>query len=87
MDGLLAHDRAEEGRAGDALRLLQAFVERGDERPGPAPDLGRDREQGVERLRRTLHEPVVGVVGRVEDGYEDVASREETAEWGKCEAV
>ena len=78
LNGLFADDGPEEGRAGDALRLLEAFVERGDERAGPAPDLGRDGEDGIERPRAAFHQALVRVVARVEHGYEDVTTRKES---------
>ena len=78
LDGLLAHDRAEERGAGNTLGLLEAFVEGGDERAGPAPDLRRDGQDRVGCPGGSLHEPLIVVVRRVKHGDEDVAAREES---------
>ncbi len=79
LNSFLAHDRAEEGRPRNALRFLQALVEGGNERAGPAPDFGRDSEDGVERPGGALRQALVSVVTRVEDGDKDVTSGEESA--------
>ena len=81
LNSFLPHHRPKQRAPRDALRLLQALIERWTQRTCAAPDLGGDGEDGVERPGGALHEGLVGVVGGVEDGDEDVASGEESGLW------
>ena len=78
LDRLLAHNRPKERRARDTLRLFEAAVEAGRERAGTRTDLGGYGEDGVECPRCALLEALVSIVGRIEKGDKDMASREET---------
>ena len=86
MNGLLPDHGSEQRRARNALRLLQALVERRRERAGATADLAGDSKDGIEGPWRALHEAVVGIVGGVEYWDEDVTPREEAAE-RECSAT
>jgi hypothetical protein len=76
-DSLLAHDRPEERRPCNTLRLLERLVERCRERAGARADLGCDGEDRIERPGRALGERFVSVRRRIEERDEEVAAREE----------
>ena len=77
MYGLLPDHWPEKRRPSDALRFFEGAVEGGRQRASASADLGRHREDGVERPRRALEQALVRVVRRVEERDEDVAAREE----------
>ena len=76
LHGLFPHDRSEERTPCDALRLFEALVECRGRGASRTANLSGDSEDGVKGPRRALLQALIGVVLRVEERDEQMASGE-----------
>jgi hypothetical protein len=73
----LAHDRPKESTPSDALRLLKTTIEGDTGTPAAGANLGGDGEDSIETEWTALLEALVGIICWIEDGDEEMTSREE----------